>query len=61
MAAPFLNRWTKSPVLVQVAMPLGYVVTLSVDQVTFKQPIHVSGSIAFLSSVNFRVKKHPWR
>ncbi len=38
-----------------------YVVTLSVDQVTFKQSIHASGSIAFLSSVNFRVKKHPWK
>lgn len=30
-----------------------YVVTMSVDQVTFKQPIHVGELITFLSSVNF--------
>ena len=30
-----------------------YVVTLSVDQVTFKQPIHVGEMVSFLASVNF--------
>jgi acyl-CoA hydrolase len=30
-----------------------YVVTLSVDQVTFRQPIHVGELVTFLSSVNF--------
>lgn len=30
-----------------------YVVTLSVDQVTFKQPIHVGELVSFLASVNF--------
>ena len=30
-----------------------YVVTLSVDQVTFLQPIHVGELVTFLSSVNF--------
>jgi acyl-CoA hydrolase len=33
-----------------------YVVTMSVDQVTFKQPIHVGELITFLSSVNFTGK-----
>ncbi len=31
----------------------GYVVTLSVDQVNFKQPIHVGELVTFLASVNF--------
>ena len=30
-----------------------YVVTLSVDQVTFRQPIHVGELVTFLASVNF--------
>jgi acyl-CoA hydrolase len=30
-----------------------YVVTLSVDQVTFKQPIHVGELVTFLANVNF--------
>ncbi len=30
-----------------------YVVTLSVDQVTFKQPIHVGEMVSFLASVNY--------
>ena len=30
-----------------------YVVTMSVDQVTFKQPIHVGELVHFLASVNF--------
>ena len=30
-----------------------YVVTLSVDQVTFKQPIHVGELVTFLASVNY--------
>lgn len=30
-----------------------YVVTLSVDQVTFKQPIHVGDLVTFLASVNY--------
>lgn len=30
-----------------------YVVTLSVDQVTFKQPIHVGDLVTFLANVNF--------
>ena len=30
-----------------------YVVTLSVDQVKFKQPIHVGELVSFLASVNF--------
>ena len=30
-----------------------YVVTLSVDQVTFKQPIHVGELVSFLASVNY--------
>src|SRR5690625_2142214 len=30
-----------------------YVVTLSVDQVTFTQPIHVGELVTFLSSVNY--------
>ena len=30
-----------------------YVVTMSVDQVTFRQPIHVGELVTFLSSVNF--------
>ncbi|HEY4074158.1 MAG TPA: hotdog domain-containing protein, partial [Herbaspirillum sp.] len=29
-----------------------YVVTLSVDQVTFRQPIHVGELVSFLASVN---------
>ena len=33
-----------------------YVVTMSVDQVTFKQPIHVGELITFLSSVNYTGK-----
>ena len=33
-----------------------YVVTLSVDQVTFKQPIHVGELVHFLASVNFTGK-----
>ena len=31
----------------------GYVVTLSVDQVTFRQPIHVGELVTFLASVNY--------
>ena len=31
----------------------GYVVTLSVDQVIFRQPIHVGELVTFLASVNF--------
>jgi len=31
----------------------GYVVTLSVDQVVFRQPIHVGELVTFLASVNF--------
>ncbi|MFT3734699.1 MAG: acyl-CoA thioesterase [Rhodocyclaceae bacterium] len=31
----------------------GYVVTMSVDQVTFRQPIHVGELVTFLASVNF--------
>ncbi|MGH8856153.1 MAG: acyl-CoA thioesterase [Telluria sp.] len=30
-----------------------YVVTMSVDQVTFRQPIHVGELVTFLASVNF--------
>lgn len=30
-----------------------YVVTLSVDQVTFREPIHVGELVSFLASVNF--------
>src|SRR5215216_82205 len=30
-----------------------YVVTLSVDQVTFRQPIHVGELVTFLASVNY--------
>src|SRR5690554_3955203 len=30
-----------------------YVVTLSVDQVTFRQPVHVGELVTFLASVNF--------
>ena len=30
----------------------GYVVTLSVDQVIFREPIHVGGLVTFLASVN---------
>lgn len=30
-----------------------YVVTLSVDQVTFKQPVHVGELVTFLASVNY--------
>ena len=30
-----------------------YVVTLSVEQVTFKQPIHVGEMVSFLASVNY--------
>jgi acyl-CoA hydrolase len=30
-----------------------YVVTLSVDQVTFREPIHVSELVTFLASVNY--------
>src|SRR5579871_1774254 len=30
-----------------------YVVTLSVDQVTFRQPIHVGELVSFLASVNY--------
>ena len=30
-----------------------YVVTLSVDQVTFRQPVHVGDLVTFLSSVNY--------
>ena len=30
-----------------------YVVTLSVDQVTFREPIHVGERVTFLASVNF--------
>jgi acyl-CoA hydrolase len=33
-----------------------YVVTLSVDQVTFRQPIHVGEMVTFLASVNFTGK-----
>lgn len=33
-----------------------HVVTLSVDQVTFKQPIHVGELVTFLASVNFTGK-----
>ena len=33
-----------------------YVVTLSVDQVTFRQPIHVGELVTFLASVNFTGK-----
>lgn len=33
-----------------------YVVTLSVDQVTFKQPIHVGELVTFLASVNYTGK-----
>lgn len=33
-----------------------YVVTLSVDQVTFKQPIHVGELVTFLAAVNFTGK-----
>lgn len=33
-----------------------YVVTLSVDQVTFRQPIHVGELVTFLSSVNYTGK-----
>jgi acyl-CoA hydrolase len=31
----------------------GYVVTLSVDQVVFRQPIHVGELVTFLASVNY--------
>src|SRR5690606_30635477 len=31
----------------------GYVVTLSVDQVIFRQPIHVGELVTFLASVNY--------
>jgi acyl-CoA hydrolase len=31
----------------------GYVVTMSVDQVTFRQPIHVGELVSFLASVNY--------
>ncbi|KAF1697225.1 acyl-CoA thioesterase [Pseudoxanthomonas jiangsuensis] len=31
----------------------GYVVTLSVDQVTFREPIHVGELVTFLASVNY--------
>ena len=30
-----------------------YVVTLSVDQVTFRQPVHVGELVTFLASVNY--------
>ncbi len=30
-----------------------YVVTLSVDQVTFREPVHVGGLVTFLASVNY--------
>ncbi|MEN9455422.1 MAG: hypothetical protein RL210_941, partial [Pseudomonadota bacterium] len=30
-----------------------YVVTLSVDQVTFRQPIHVGELVTFLAAVNY--------
>src|SRR4249919_311548 len=30
-----------------------YVVTLSVDQVTFRQPIHVGELVTFLASINY--------
>ncbi len=33
-----------------------YVVTLSVDQVTFRQPIHVGELVTFLASVNYTGK-----
>lgn len=33
-----------------------YVVTLSVDQVTFRQPIHVGEMVTFLASVNYTGK-----
>lgn len=33
-----------------------YVVTLSVDQVTFRQPIHVGEMVSFLASVNYTGK-----
>lgn len=33
-----------------------YVVTMSVDQVTFKQPIHVGEMVHFLASVNYTGK-----
>jgi len=33
-----------------------YVVTLSVDQVTFKQPIHVGELVTFMSSINYTGK-----
>ena len=31
----------------------GYVVTLSVDQVVFRQPIHVGELVTFLASINY--------
>lgn len=31
----------------------GYVVTLSVDQVTFRQPIHVGELVTFLAAINY--------
>lgn len=31
----------------------GYVVTLSVDQVTFEQPIHVGELVTFLANINY--------
>jgi uncharacterized protein (TIGR00369 family) len=33
-----------------------YVVTLSVDQVTFRQPVHVGDLVTFLASVNYTGK-----
>jgi len=39
--------------LVLVVMQKSYVVTLSVDQVTFRQPIHVGEMVTFLASVNY--------
>ena len=33
-----------------------YVVTLSVDQVTFRQPVHVGNLVTFLASVNYTGK-----